>query len=294
MPAMKLACSLAIIVATPALALADEPRREADPVHDFHTTDRLTPVSTFGMSLGYEILEDDTAFDSVIGFDLSGHVVTQSGAGGYVVLPVSWIDVNDPLDLVDDDDEVMLGNVEVGGLYAHPLGRRSDLLFHGGIALPTADDDNVGDTPFTAGAQVVASTPRYGELVQRVINSTWLRLGLSPMGTAGIMFWRLDAGVDLMIDDEDDTAAEIDPVFRINAAIGVDLGPADLSGELVTNVLDDDNDDVGDEVAHTFAVGARFKADRVQPGLALILPIDFDDFEDLEAVLALSITARLD
>jgi hypothetical protein len=293
MPAMKLACSLAVVLATPALALADEPRREADPVHDFHTTDRLTPVSTFGISLGYEIIEDDTFYETVIGFDISGHFVSPSGVGGYVVLPASFVEVND-LPLITGDEELMLGNVEVGGLYAAPLGRRSDLVLHGGIALPTADDDTVGDSIHTAAHQVVASVPRYGELVQRVINSTWLRLGLSPMGTAGIMFWRLDAGVDLMIDDDDDTAAEIDPVFRINAAVGVDLGPADLSGELVTNVLDDDNDDIGDEVAHTFAVGARFKADKVQPGLALILPLDFDDYEDLEAVLALSITARLD
>lgn len=261
----------------------------ADRVHDFHSVDRLTPQTTFGFELGFESVDSDNGafLDTAIGFDVSGHFVSDMGAGGYVVIPLSYISVDPPI--IEGDSETMIGNIEVGGLYAAEVGQRTDVLFHLGVALPTASDDEL-----IHGYQPFASTPRYGDLVQRWPNSTWLRLGVSPMGTFGPMFYRVDLGLDLMLDDDDDTGADISPVLRVNLAGGVDFGQVDATVELATNVTDPD-DDNADETASTLAIGARFDAGTVFPGLALIFPVGFDDLGDaIDLAVAVSLTARIE
>ncbi len=277
-------------VVAPTVATA-EPLRDADRVHDLHSSDRLTPVTTVGFGLGYEIWDGDTPGDpTILGFDVSAHVVSDAGAGGYVVLPLSYLSYADtvigPL-VIEGESEVALGNIEVGGLYVSPLGRRADLIVHGGLALPTADDDGVG------AFQALASVPRYGELAQRIPNATWLRLGVSPMGRGGPVFWRVDVGLDLMLDDGDGMAADISPIFRVNLAGGIDLGKADLSAELVTNITDPEDPDA-DESASTFTLGVRFQGESVQPGFAIVVPVGFDDLADnLELALAFSLVGHM-
>ncbi len=293
------AATFAAVAALAGTAAADK-LQDADRTHDFHSVDRLTPVSTFGLAIGYEVWDDDSAIDTILGIDLSGHFVTPSGAGAYLTLPVSYISTDDvdfgPIQ-IDGDTETVIGNIELGGLYARPLGKRADFVVHLGIALPTADDDvDVGLL------QPYASVPRYGDLVNRWPNSTWLRLGFSPMGTFGPFFWRGDIGVDLMIADEDEETGQLSPVLRLNGAAGVDLGVADITAELATNVTNPDDDDAADddEIGSTLAIGARFDGGNVQPGIALVLPVGFDNdngvedgVEQLDFAIALSVTARM-
>ena len=283
----RLALPLALVAIAAGPASADE-RPLADRVHDPHTMDRLTPQTTFGVELGYEVWDGDSAIEAIIGLDVGGHFVSESGAGGYLVLPLSYISTED-VAIFEGESEVVLGNIEVGGMYARPMGRDADLVFRFGVALPTADDDlDVGLL------QPYASVPRYGDLVLRWPDSTWLRLAVSPMGRAGIFYWRADVGLDVMVDDDDDTAADISPVVRVNVGGGVDLGTADLGVEFVTNVTSPE-DDNADETASTLALGARFGAGRTQPGIALILPVGFDDnLDDLDLVIAASLMARMD
>jgi hypothetical protein len=290
----KLKTYLAFAVASllvPAVASA-EPMRKADRVHDLHSTDRLTPVSSVAFEAGYLVFDDDTLGDpTVFGFDVAGHVVTDSGAGGYVVLPLAFLSYETvmagPIVIFEGDSEVALGNIEVGGLYSKRIGRNADLIVHGGVGLPTADDDGVG------ALQSIASTPRYGELVQRVPNATWLRLGVSPMGTAGPMFWRVDVGVDLALAEDDDAADTLSPVLRVNLAGGIDLGPADVSAELVTNVVNPENDEA-DETASTLTIGTRFDGESIQPGFGLIIPVGFDDIEDtVDLAIAFSLVGHM-
>lgn len=259
----------------------------ADPVHDFHTTDRFTPVTTFGFALGYQAIDDNALFlDSAIGMELAGHFVSQMGGGGYLVVPFSHVSVDPPV--FDGDSELMIGNVEAGFLYAAPLGHRADVLFHLGVALPTAADEEL-----IHAYQPFATTPRYGDLVQRWPNSTWMRLGVSPMGTAGPVFYRADLGLDLMLDDDDDTGVDISPVVRVNVAGGLDFGKGEVSVELATNIVSPE-DDTEDETASTLAVGGRFDGGNVHPGIALIFPIDFDgDADAIDFGVAASLTVRV-
>jgi hypothetical protein len=287
MPGMKRLVTLLILGALAGPAAAE--REPADRVHDPHTMDRVTPATTFGVELGYEVWDGDSAVDTILGFDVGGHFVSDAGIGGYLVVPFSYLSTEDVL-IFEGDSELVVGNLEVGGLYARPLGRRgnADMIFRAGVALPTADDDvDVGLL------QPYASVPRYGDLVQRWPNSTWLRLAFSPMGRAGVFFWRADLGVDVMLDDDDGDAVDISPVIRANVGGGVDLGSVDVAAEFVTNVTNPE-DDATDETASTLALGARFEAGGTQPGVALILPVGFDDLEDLELAIAASLAVRID
>jgi hypothetical protein len=291
-----LALAFALVAAAAGTASAQS-RKAADRVHDFHTMDRQSPMTTFGISVGYEAWDSDPALslgdaiNAIVSVDVAGQYVTESGAGGYLTIPLSYVSSDDygfPPFVVEGDSEVAVGNVELGGLFAGRLGKNADMVFHGGIALPTADDDGVGGAlgPLAAGT-------RYSDLVDRVPNSTWLRAGFSPMGRANIFFWRADLGVDLMIDDQDGDAVDISPVIRVDVAAGVDIGQADFTAELVTNITNPEND-MADETASTLALGARFAAgNTTQPGFCLILPVGFDDYDQFDFAVVASVTVRV-
>lgn len=275
---------LALLALTGTAVAQDRP--PADRVHDFHSLDRHTAQSTFGFALGYEIWDDNAFIDEGVGIEIAGHFVSTTGIGGYLVLPLSYIQLEDPLNILEEDSELALGNLELGGMFVSPVGADMDLIFHGGVALATADDDGAG------GAQALASVPRPGDLVLRWPNTTWLRLGFSPMGRAGIFFWRVDLGLDVELDDDDGAGADISPVLHVSAGGGVDLGKADITAELV-NVFDDTDDDNDDESSSMLALGARFGAGSTYPGIALMLPVGDQDIEALDFVLAFSLTARM-
>jgi hypothetical protein len=288
------AFALVLLAAAGGTASA-QARKVAERVHDFHTMDRQTPMTTFGMSLGYESWDDSTLvgapINTILSIDVFGQYVSESGVGGYLTLPLSYVSTEDinipPFGTIDGDSEVAIGNIELGALYAGRLGKNADMLFHGGIALPTADDDGVGGA-----LGPLASFTHYNDLVDRWPNSTWLRAGFSPMGRASIIFWRADLGVDLMIDDQDDVS-DISPVVRVDVGGGVDLGQAEITAELTNTIVSTDNDNA-DDTQSTLALGARFKAGNTQPGLAIILPIGFGDaYDDFNFAVAFSVTARV-
>ena len=278
----RLAIALAIVAGARGLAAAHGPDAIFDPL----TMDRHTPVSTLDLDFAYVAYDEPANTDvTAVGITIGGQYVTPKGIGGYLSVPLSYVglQVDLPAPLGVDDSELALGNIELGGLYAKYLASHAAIVVHGGIALPTAGDEGV------AANQILASSPRYGDLVQRATNSTWLRLGLSPMGRSGKLFWRADVGLDLALDE--DNAATISPVFRVSVGGGIDLRTAHLLAELVTVVVDDGSDD---ESASTFAIGARFVSGKLRPGVALIVPIGFDGaLFDVDFAIAFSLAARL-
>jgi hypothetical protein len=275
-----LAAALAIVAGAHGLAAAG--RR--DSIFEPLTMDHHTPVSTLDIDFAYVAYDEPPNTDyTVMGITIGGQYVTPQGFGGYLSIPLSYLSYDattGPLEI--SDNELAIGNVEVGGLYSKFFDRNAAIVLHGDIALPTASDDDLGI------AQVLASSPRYGDLVHRITNSTWLRLGASPMGrAAGKLFWRADLGIDLALDE--DNTPTLSPVFRVSVGGGIDLTTVHLLAELVTVVVDNDSDD---ESASTFALGARFISGKLRPGIALILPIGFDN-TDINFALSVSLAARL-
>lgn len=272
---MKPILSILLLVALSGTAAA-----QRGDLFDPLTMDRHTPVTTLSFELGYEVWEENNVVElEATTLRLAGHFVSRSGAGAYGVLPMTFVSVTTPL---DEDSELALGNVEAGGMYAKWFGRTA-LVFHAGIALPTAQDEGA------AGAQFIGAFTRLGDIPQHVIDSTWLRLGISPMGRARNLFWRVDIGLDLALDE--DNAPEYSPIFHLNAGGGVDLGAAQLVAELV-NVFADPEDN-SDDSASTFAFGARFNAGTLRPGVGLMLPMDFDGADDFEWALLGSLAVRV-
>jgi hypothetical protein len=284
----RLAAALALATATLAgargLAFAQGP----DAIFDSLTMDRHTPISTLDVDFAYVVYDEPQDVDlTVIGFTIGGQYVTPGGFGGYLSLPLSYLAVDVPFELppfFTSDSQLAFGNFELGGLYSTSFSDHAAIVVHAGVALPTAGDDDL------AASQIVASSPRYGDLVQRIPDSTWLRIGASPMGRAGKLFWRADVGLDLALDED---RTDYSPIFRINVGGGLDLGSAHLLVELVNNVVDDDTP-ANDEVSSTLAFGARFLAGNLRPGIGLIVPIDFDGpIFDPEFAITASLAARL-
>ena len=277
----RLLVALALVAGARGLATA-----RPDDIFDPLTMDHHTPVSTLDVDLAYVAYDEPANTDyTVAGFTVAGQYVTPKGIGGYLSIPLSYVavQVNLPAPLDSDESELALGNVELGGLYAKYFDPHAAVVLHAGIALPTAGDEGV------AGLQFLASSPRYGDLVQRVTNSTWLRLGASPMGRVGKLFWRADVGLDLALDE--DNTPTISPVFRVNVGGGIDLKTVHLLAELVNVIVDNGSDD---ESASTFAFGARFISGKLRPGIALLVPIGFDGtLVDVDFAVSFSLAARL-
>ena len=281
----RLAAALALALAAIAAAGTRAPAlaQGSDEIFDPLTMDRHRPVSALDVDFAFVKYDEPAGTDlTVIGLGIGGQYVTPLGFGGYLSLPISYLSVDN---ILFNDSELALGNLELGGLYSKYFSDRAAIVLHGGIALPTASDEGV------ALFQPLASSPRYGDFVQRVTDSTWLRLGVSPMGRSGLLFWRVDIGIDLAL-EEDNQALAYSPVFRINVGGGIDLGSAHLLAELVTNIVDDD--DVDDEVGSTLALGARFLSGKLRPGIGVILPVALDGLPfDPDFAVVASLAARL-
>lgn len=250
----------------------------------------LTPVSTFGLEIGVPIWDPDDENTSLttVGINLHGHYVDQgTGLGGYLTLPLSYVSYHVDVPIIDDidDSEFSLGNIEIGGMYAKHL-RQLSLVAHVGVALPTNSADH--DTAADAGTySFLASAPRYTDLVHRIYDSTWLRMGISPMGRHGKLFWRADLGVDVALDDDNMDSAS--PAYYFNVGGGVDLGAASVQVELDTLVTDTD----GDDTNTVLAIGARFNGGKVRPGVALLVPLGWDNNIDWDFGFGVSILSRL-
>jgi len=278
--ALALASAAVALAGTRGVALAHGPDAIFDPL----TMDHHTPVSTLDLDFAYVAYDEAPGTDNtVMGLAIGGQYVSPLGLGGYLTIPLSFLSVEDQFGITDDS-ELALGNIEIGGLWSKYFDPHAAIVLHGGIALPTAGNEGL------AAFQALASSPRYGDLVQRVPESTWFRLGLSPMGRSGLLFWRADIGLDLALDED---ASDLSPVFRINVGGGVDLGSAHLLAEFVTNVVDDDRNN-DDDVTSTLALGARFISGNVRPGIGVILPVNFDNFLlDPDFAITASLAVRL-
>lgn len=250
--------------------------------HDFHTMDHQTSATTISASVGYEVWDRPWAacvIDNITGvtsFELAGQYVTRWGPGAYVTLPAAITSTEREAGCSEQDTrgEAAIGNLELGGSYHRSFTPSVDVVFHIGVALPT----NSSDAYSSAGAwgNLSASQLRYSDLALRLPGTSWLRLGLSQLGNVDRYFWRVDVGIDLRLD----TAYDQYRILRGDVGIGVDLGVADLTAELVTGYTSRSQGGryILDALSATFAFGGRFHpwSAGVEPGLAVVLPLSFD------------------
>jgi hypothetical protein len=248
-----------ILVSTTFVLLALAPAARAQRAPDTATLDRGDGITKVGLDLGFVVL-DDYIYDGALRLEPYGQYVLDMGLGFYGALPIS-ASFGDDDETDGDQDDVALGNLDVGMLYVLDDETLS-LVFRGGVALPTADDELDGRV--TNGAAV---WPRLTDLALAQADSTHVRLAISPLVHTKKLFLRADLGVDLAIDDDDNH------LLRLNLAGGADLGTVALSLELAT-VADLDDVDDDEDYFHTLAFAARFMTEKLEPFLAIGLPLD--------------------
>ncbi len=254
----------------------------------FATMDRMDGESHLGAQLGVVFLDNDGPDDfTPVRLDLYGQFVSHGGLGGYGLVPIST-------SFSEGDDDTAIGNIE-GGVFFIIARRDLELVLRGGITLPTADDDLSGMV-----TNVFAVLSRITDAATALPPQTlWARLSVSPVLRSGQFVLRADAGLDVALSSDADElnpldSDEPDPFLRLNVGGGIDTGAFAGLAELVTIGQLDDNDDIfddtnGDDFTHTLAVSGRFGAGALEPGVALVFPLedDLSDFYDLALVFSL-------
>jgi hypothetical protein len=268
----------------PAGALAQPPA--------FVTVDRGDRVSRVGLDFSL------TTFDNASGyrFDIHGHHVTSEGFGGYAALPISY----GSFDSSVIENEMVVGNVEVGGLYVVPAAPL-DVVLRGGLTLPSAPRQL---SKFQANA--IAVRPRLTDIVTITPQSVWLRLAGSLVGQRGNVFFRGDLGVDVPLRRSFeveigpiDVDVDLDPLVRLNLGAGVIAGPVALIGELVTIANTGDypgggpiaGDDQNFE--HNLALSIRLWDATVQPSASFVLALDDDANDAIDFMFVLGVQVPL-
>lgn len=228
--------------------------------------DRITDDSRLGLELGLVSIDDDGLFQDDLfaaRFDLSGHMVTIDGFGGYgSIVGVTTLGA--------EDDESALQAIEAGGLF-RLQSRNADWWLRGGLLLDTADDDIGGFF-----ANVLSASARLTDIAKIAPDTTWLRLSTTPIIHSGSLLFRFDVGLDIPIDDDGN---DDDALLRANLGMGFMAGATTALLIELVNTGDLDDDDGDDDFLHTLTFGARFMQGPVEPHLALGIPLD-DDVRD--------------
>jgi hypothetical protein len=223
--------------------------------------DRQDGQSRVGGDVSYIALEDGLD-GTALRFDLHGQYVLPSGVGFYGAFPITYISG-------DDDSATGIADLEVGAIYIPRLDNpQFSIPLHVGVTLPTASDELEDFV-----ANVVGASARITDLVQIVPEGFSLRVGASPTFRSGQFFGKADVGLDVNLSAAGDDT--LDPLIRVNAGAGVDLGNVAFAGELLNTISTDG--DAEDQVVTEIGVSVRAVAGNLRPYGGLLIPIDDGD-----------------
>ena len=220
------------VLATSSSALAQPPVTEPVPVvaETPQVVQSMLPnlfATSYGATIEarFDYSDLDGADVAVLNALLRVQYLTAQGFGGYVGVPVGFIE--DSESLFGANGGGAIGNVEVGGLFLVHASERMDMLFRGGVAIDTApeDDDIV----------MFASTtlPRLVDTYTSALQTTWGRAqGQLRFASNNL---RLGAALGMDIPLAGDAADSDQVVGIINAigAVGVQQNKLGLGASLV-------------------------------------------------------------
>lgn len=291
--ATPVAASSATAQSTTALAAA-APAPTAGPglvvpgfvVPGFVVIDKIDASSRAGIQLSYVGLQGD-APDKPTLLRVAAHVRyvdKATGLGGYVQVPFSYASaVGDSM----SDSTTDLGNIEIGGIFAPKLDVPGiGLVLHAGVTLPTGES---GDAAVVGTLESFLALP---DLYNSLPRGTTIKLGVSPTFRRGIVFARLDLGLDWNVDAKD---AVIGKGIHYNAGVGLDFGPAAVMLESENlSIMDQSNTTTGTQSSgvtlNALAFSARLTRGAVSPYIAVVIPLD----EDISDSFTFAATAGAD
>ena len=208
--------------------------------------------------------------------DLYGQVLADLDvhrAGGYFMLPYGRVESD-----VDDDALGEVGHLELGGLFATPIGATTDAVLRGGFAFEVSKEEN---SSFDSFALYLTSFGRLSDSVINAPDTKSARLSGSLLHRSHPYFVRADLGLDrLFIPERDDYT-----FVRLNLAGGIDLESVALLGELANLAAFTDSDE--DEIQSTFAFTLRIPAGTFSPVVSVVIPLDdaIQEFVDFVVVV---------
>ena len=171
----------------------------------------------------------------------------------------------------------------MGGAYTFALSPKSGATLRLGLTLPRGGDLN------ELAAAALSVPARLTDTVMLLPEVGALRLSMATHGQTGALVYRVEGGLDAPL--LGDFAEDVDPVLRLNGAIGVMAGPTIIGLELV-NLINPSND--GDaSMVHTVSAGVRGDLGAIQPGVALTWPLDDDLSDAFGTILHLSVRVQL-
>lgn len=257
--------------ATPALAEGAPPAAIPDPTvarPAFAMMDNTGDGSMVQMDVAMSFLGDSgsDAHAQLWRPRLLAQYIDPAGIGGYITYGGAGITGD------DIDGTFKLGNLELGGLFQRSITPEFDVGFRAGLTFHTADDDDAVNA-------IALAITRPSDLALAAPDS-WLRLGVSPSLHSGMVFGRVDLGVDFQLDHDNRQR-----LGHVNAALGIGQAAWSVAGELgIEFPLSGDSD--GDDTLKIIALSARYNAGPVSPFLAISYPMDVGDFGNVINVLA--------
>lgn len=257
----------------------------------FRIIDRPDPHNAFGLDFAVGGLVGDDSPDELIAFrfDLHGRALVAESIGIFASLPISAFTILSDMDTGEDDGELGIGNIELGGFFLLPLGPSYEtmLVLRGSLTLPTASDD-AGFVANILGAEI----GRLTDVILAVPQLFALRASGSLIHDAPGLTLRVDGGVDLPIESTvDGFEVDNDPVFRLNAGAAFGGGPTRLVAELATLADENSFEEEGDFLTQ-LAAGVTSQTGDVLVGASLTLLLDSVIEDDVDgAVLGVVATA---
>ena len=253
----------------PVYGATPEPRPPApeDGQPGFITMDRTGTGPHAGIQVGFHKNDDVALSDGfAMRFNPYGQYIFPNRiAGIYGQIPISH------LFNFNGTDGTGFGNLELGGLYL-PFGD-SRLILRGGLALPTASNDNVADvlanfnTVYERLTDFILIAPEY----------TTLRLSASTIQQMDNFFFRADGGFDLVFSRPASAGDGPNVFFRANVAGGIRTSGVDIGLEFVNlaAVNGDVTGGITERFLHTAALSVRTQG-QDQLHFGAVFPLDED------------------
>ena len=256
---------------------ADAPDPATDP--GFVVIDQTNARSGGGLEMSYIGLDSSLGDNAptLLRFAANARYVDPAlGLGGYVRVPFAYARSSSGgmSDTVTD-----VGNIEIGGIYSPRFDQRgTGVILRAGITLPTGES---GDEALVG---TLASFAAFPDLYNAMPRATTLKLGVSPVFRAGVMFARLDVGLDWNIDAKD---AVLGKVLHFDAGLGADFAPFSVMFESANATVFSDRMGGSASTADVLGISARYTSAQVSPYLAVVIPLD----KDISEVMSVAVTA---
>ena len=240
----------------PARAAAETPEIEVEVPPSTITLDRMDSATRAGVQVG--LISVDRIDGWFMRSDIHGqYVARDKRAGFYGQFPIAhFFNHAGP-------GATAVGAVEVG-TFALPR-FNSQVVLRLGLAVATGYD-----SPGAAGAHLFSSTERLTDFLLTAPGYTTLRLSMSTLQQRGVLFFRGDFGLDVVVDAP---SAASTLHLRANAAVGLHTLPGDLTIELVNFGAFDTGIGPTNSLFHTLTFGMRTRGTH-QVHAGLVFPLD--------------------